>query len=148
MGFMEVERVKGIESSSQGFYPRSGHLTGAALIGLSLLCSKPYPCSWVRCVCWIFLHKRFVVRHLQIQDGYARDSLLALHKNLRRSLFPLNSIAHKIARIVYNMLKHGEAYVQQGLESAEKKFKDAKLKMLQRSAKDLGFELIEKQILT
>jgi hypothetical protein len=39
--------------------------------------------------CLIFLRKSFVVRRLQIALGYARGSLLVLHKNLRcRRILP------------------------------------------------------------
>jgi hypothetical protein len=57
----------------------------------------------------------------------------------------ITATAHKLARIVYRMLKHGEAYVRQGVEDYEKKFKDRKLSMLQKTAKAIGFELVQKQ---
>lgn len=57
----------------------------------------------------------------------------------------ITATAHKLARIVYRLVKHGEAYVRQGLEDYEKKFKDRKLSMLQKTAKAMGFELVQKQ---
>jgi hypothetical protein len=40
----------------------------------------------------IFLRKGFVVRRLQIHEGYAHASLLALRKNLHRNHFPPDRI--------------------------------------------------------
>ena len=57
----------------------------------------------------------------------------------------ITATAHKLARIIYRLIKHGETYVRQGLEDYEKKFKERKLHALQKTAKAMGFELIEKQ---
>lgn len=59
----------------------------------------------------------------------------------------ITATAHKLARIIYRLLKHGEAYVRQGLEDYEKKFVERKLNSLQKTAKAMGFELIQKQSL-
>jgi len=53
----------------------------------------------------------------------------------------VTATAHKLARIVYRLIKHGEAYVRQGMEDYENKFRARRLKALQRTAKALGFEL-------
>jgi transposase len=57
----------------------------------------------------------------------------------------ITATAHKLARIIYRLIKHGEAYVRQGLEDYEKKFAAGKLNALQKTAQALGFELIQKQ---
>ena len=57
----------------------------------------------------------------------------------------VTATAHKLARIVYRLLKHGEAYVRQGMEDYEKKFRERKLLALKRAAKTMGFELIAAQ---
>jgi transposase len=59
----------------------------------------------------------------------------------------ITATAHKLARIIYRLLKHGEAYVRQGLEDYEKKFAARKLNALQKTAKAMGFDLIQKQSL-
>lgn len=59
----------------------------------------------------------------------------------------ITATAHKLARIVYRLIKHGETYVRQGLEDYEKKFKARKLNALQKTAKAMGFELVQKQAL-
>jgi len=60
----------------------------------------------------------------------------------------ITATAHKLARIIYRLIKHGEAYVRQGLEDYEKKFAARKLNLLQKTAKAFGFELVQKQAMT
>jgi transposase len=57
----------------------------------------------------------------------------------------VTATAHKLARIVYRLLKYGEAYVRQGMDDYEKKFRERKLVALERAAKTMGFTLVEDQ---
>lgn len=50
--------------------------------------------------------------------------------------------AHKLARLVYNMLKHGSKYVDEGQEYYEQQYKDRVLKNLRAKASDMGFVLM------
>lgn len=54
----------------------------------------------------------------------------------------ITATAHKLARIVYRMLKYGEQYVDKGQEHLEKQHEERKLKSLIAGAKDLGYALI------
>jgi transposase len=54
----------------------------------------------------------------------------------------VTATAHKLARIIYRMLKHGEEYVRQGLEAYEKKYQQWRLKGLKKCAEALGFKLV------
>jgi hypothetical protein len=56
-------------------------------------------------------------------------------------------MAHKLARIIYRMIKHGEAYVRQGLENYEKKTREESIKRLRRAAAAIGYELTKCQTL-
>ena len=56
----------------------------------------------------------------------------------------ITATAHKLARIIYRLIKYGEAYVRQGLEVAEKKFQERKLYALRKTARSLGFDLMPK----
>jgi transposase len=60
----------------------------------------------------------------------------------------VTATAHKLARLIYRMLKHGEEYVQQGLEAYEKKYHERRLAGLKKSAASLGFKLIPTEVLT
>jgi transposase len=53
----------------------------------------------------------------------------------------ITATAHKLARIVYRLLKHGEAYVRQGMDAYEKQFQERKLASLKKAAQSLGFAL-------
>jgi transposase len=50
--------------------------------------------------------------------------------------------AHKLARLVYRLLKHGEAYVAQGMEDSEQAYRERVVKNLIRKAKELGYQLL------
>jgi transposase len=53
----------------------------------------------------------------------------------------INAGAHKLARLLYRMLKFGKAYVETGQETYERLFKERMLRNLQRKARELGFHL-------
>jgi transposase len=55
----------------------------------------------------------------------------------------VTATAHKLARIVYSMLKHGTAYVDAGQDYYERQYKQRAVRNLQQRAKVLGFELVQ-----
>jgi transposase len=80
----------------------------------------------------------------------SQTALGGFHRRMKARLGAAEGVtatAHKLARIVYRMLKHGEAYVRQGIEDYERKFQQRKLAALRKTAKAMGFELTEKQAL-
>ena len=54
----------------------------------------------------------------------------------------VTATAHKLARIVYSMLKHGSAYVDAGQDYYERQYTQRVLRNLEQRAKSLGFELV------
>ena len=57
--------------------------------------------------------------------------------------------AHKLAVLVYRMLKFGNQYTDIGQERYEQQYKERVLKRLSRKAQDFGFQLVpcpEKQV--
>jgi transposase len=54
----------------------------------------------------------------------------------------VTATAHKLARIVYSMLKHGSAYVDAGQDYYERQYKARAVRSLVQRAKALGFELV------
>lgn len=50
--------------------------------------------------------------------------------------------AHKLARLIYSLLKHGTAYVSQGMEAYEEPYRQRQFKAMSRQAKALGFTLV------
>jgi transposase len=52
--------------------------------------------------------------------------------------------AHKLARLVYRMLKYGWDYVSKGLEEYESKMRSQQERVLRKKASALGYELVAK----
>ncbi len=50
--------------------------------------------------------------------------------------------AHKLARLVYRMLKYGKDYVQQGMDEYAAKIREQAERALRRKAAALGFDLV------
>jgi len=57
----------------------------------------------------------------------------------------VTATAHKLARLIYRLLKHGEAYVRQGMEDYQKRHQERMLSILKKKAAAMGFELVGKQ---
>jgi transposase len=53
----------------------------------------------------------------------------------------VKATAHKLACLVYRMLKYGQEYVVRSMEEYEAKMKASLLKSLQRKAMAMGFQL-------
>ena len=54
----------------------------------------------------------------------------------------ITATAHKLARLIYAMLKHGEEYVAVSLEAYEQAYRDRQVRLLSRRARELGYELV------
>ena len=54
----------------------------------------------------------------------------------------VTATAHKLARIVYSMLKHGTAYVDAGQDYYERQYTARVVRNLEQRARSLGFELV------
>jgi transposase len=78
----------------------------------------------------------------------SQTALGAYYRRMKAKLGAAEGItatAHKLARLIYRLVKHGEAYVREGMEQYEKKYQERKLKHLQRNAELLGFQLVQRQ---
>ncbi len=62
-------------------------------------------------------------------------------KSRMGGLGAVKATAHKLACLVYRMLKHGEEYVTQSMEQYEAKIKANLLRALEQKAKAMGFQL-------
>jgi len=54
----------------------------------------------------------------------------------------ITATAHKLARLIYNMLKYGSAFVDSGQEQYEERYRSRVLQGLKRKAQELGYKLI------
>jgi transposase len=78
----------------------------------------------------------------------SKTALGAFYRRMRARLGAASAVtatAHKLARILYRLLKHGELYVRQGMETYEQKYRQRLLHSLKKTAADLGFELTPAQ---
>lgn len=91
-------------------------------------------------------HNRARQALLQAAAALARSqcALGAFYRRLRARLGPAQAqvaTAHKLARIVYHMLKFKVEYCQMSAEAYEQQFRERELRHLQRKAARLGFAL-------
>ena len=54
----------------------------------------------------------------------------------------ITAAAHKLARIVYSLLKHGQSYLDLGQDAYEQQYQARMQHSLERRAKQLGFQLV------
>jgi transposase len=76
----------------------------------------------------------------------SHSALGAYYRRMRARLGAPKAItatAHKLARLVYSMLRYGTAYVDAGQQAYEQKYRDRVLMNLQRKAKAFGYQLIQ-----
>jgi transposase len=86
---------------------------------------------------------------LRMAASTLRSSKSALGANFRRlqaRLGPpkaITAMAHKLARLVYRILKYGQRYVDKGMQQYEQKFRDQRIKWIKKQAKELNLQIIE-----
>jgi len=76
---------------------------------------------------------------------HSHSALGAFFRRLKARLGTPKAVvatAHKLARLVYRLLKHGEAYVVQGMAEYEHAYRERVVKNLIRKAKELGYQLL------
>jgi transposase len=76
--------------------------------------------------------------------GRTQTALGAFYRRMRAKFGPERAIvatAHKLARIVYHLLKHREAYQDSGCEEYEQRVRERDLVQLKHKAAKLGFTL-------
>jgi transposase len=76
--------------------------------------------------------------------GKTMTPLGLFYRRIRSRIGGLGAVkatAHKLACLVYRMLKYGQEYVTQSMEEYEAKMKANMFKVLERKAKAMGFEL-------
>ena len=76
----------------------------------------------------------------------ASDSELgAYYRRMRARLGGAKAVtatAHKLARVYYRLVKHGEEYVEAGARAYEEKHRQRVVSNLQKRARGLGYELV------
>jgi transposase len=76
----------------------------------------------------------------------SRTYLGAQYRRLRTKLGAPKAItatAHRLARLVYRMLKYGQQYVDKGTEYYEQRYRQQQIQLLQKKAAKLGLQITE-----
>src|SRR5215831_10099036 len=55
----------------------------------------------------------------------------------------ITAMAHKLARLVYRMLRWGQAYVDKGLQYYEDRHREQQVQLLKKRAAKLGLQIVE-----
>ncbi|MEO6850355.1 MAG: IS110 family transposase [Mucilaginibacter sp.] len=81
----------------------------------------------------------------------SQTALGAYLRRLKSRLGPAKAItatAHKIAKIIYNMLRYGVGYKEAGQDYYERQYQNRIIKNLKKRAESMGFSLIENSLMT
>lgn len=73
-----------------------------------------------------------------------RTALGAFYRRMKIRLgapAALTATAHKLARLIYFLLKHGQPYVDVGQDAYEEKYRARVIESMRRKAAQLGFQL-------
>ncbi len=54
----------------------------------------------------------------------------------------ITALAHKLAKLIYIMLKYGHEYVEKGVEFYEEMYRKRRETSLKKKAEELGYKLI------
>lgn len=76
----------------------------------------------------------------------SRSYLGAQYRRLRTKLGApkaITAMAHRLARLVYRMLKYGQSYVDKGTEHYEERFRQQQIQLLRKRAAKLGLQVEE-----
>jgi hypothetical protein len=79
-----------------------------------------------------------------------KSALGAFYRRMKGRLGPASAItatAHKLARLIYRLLKYGDAYVRQGMETYEQKYRERLIHNLKKTAASFGLQLTETKVL-
>lgn len=77
--------------------------------------------------------------------AHSKSALGAYYRRMRAkhgAPKAITATAHKLARLIYSMLKHGTEYVDQGQDYYEQQYQDRVMKNLKRRAAEMGFALV------
>ena len=78
----------------------------------------------------------------------SRSFLGAQYRRLRTKLGApkaITAMPHKLARLVYRMLKYGQEYVDKGMQYYEDRYRSQQVELLKKRAAKLGLQMVEIQ---
>jgi transposase len=78
----------------------------------------------------------------------SKSYLGAQYRRLRTKLGApkaITAMAHRLARLVYRMLKYGQQFVDKGMEYYDQRYRNQQIHLLQKRAAQLGLQLVSVQ---
>ncbi len=81
--------------------------------------------------------------------GRGKTALAGYYRRMKNKIGAPKAItatARKLACLFYRLLKYGQNYVEQGIESYEKQYQNQMIESLKKRAIKLGFELVAKDL--
>lgn len=79
----------------------------------------------------------------------SQTALGAFYRRMVARLGPaegITAVAHKLARMLYSLIKNGHEYLRTGMVEYEKKNADRKMKALRKMAESMGVQILEPQL--
>ena len=76
----------------------------------------------------------------------SKTALGTYYRRMRARLGPAKAItatAHKLAILIYRMLKYGMDYVEQGQKAYEKQYQQRKIQMFVKHAKQIDYNIVD-----
>jgi hypothetical protein len=76
---------------------------------------------------------------------HSHSALGAKYRRLKRKLGAPKAIvamAHHLARLIYRMIKFGQEYIDKGKESYEAKYREQRLRWIEKQARELNLKLV------
>jgi hypothetical protein len=86
-----------------------------------------------------------ILRNAAASLHHSQSALGAYYRRMAARIGKMQAVtatAHKLARIVYSLLKYGTEYNDAGQDYYERRYQERVLRNLQQRAKALGFELV------
>jgi transposase len=151
---VDLTRIDGIEAGSalaliaeigtdMGRWPSAKHFAswlglcpGTKISGGKVLSSKSKPTA---------SRAAGILRMAAASLHHSQSALGAYYRRLAGRIGKAEAVtapAHKLARIIYSMLKQGTSYTDAGQEYYEQQYKQRVVRGLERRAKSLGFDLV------
>ena len=79
----------------------------------------------------------------------SQSYLGAQYRRLRTKLGApkaITAMAHRLARLVYRMLKYGQQFVDKGMEYYEQRYRNQQVHLLQKKAAKFGLQLVSAEL--
>ena len=119
-----------------------GLCPGNKISGGKVLSSRTKPCA----------NKAATALRIAAQTLYRSHSALgAFLRRMKTRLGPqaaITATAHKLARIIYSLLRDGGRFQDSGEAAYEERYRERMIKSLQRKAKQLGYQLVSMAVET